>query len=142
MFSKSDAKRLRHEFWISFGKSFPRDWILYNTRAKGLSFKFHFDNKTAYVALVIDMTPSKQDVYWERLLSLQTIIRTDFLSAIKFDQHLQVSAEKWVSAAYIEIDKKVSIHNKSTWKDAMVFLNESMISFENFYDLYENTIKS
>ena len=45
-------------------------------------------------------------------------------------------------AAYIEIDKKVSIHNKSTWKDAMVFLNESMISFENFYDLYENTIKS
>ena len=47
-----------------------------------------------------------------------------------------------MSAAYIEIDEKVSIHNKSTWKDAMVFLNESMITFENFYDIYENTIKS
>tara|TARA_B110000093_G_scaffold139678_1_gene150043 strand:- start:246 stop:674 length:429 start_codon:yes stop_codon:yes gene_type:complete len=141
MFSKSEAKRLRHEFWISFGKSFPRNWILYNTKVKGLSFKFHFDPKTAYVALIIDMAPSLQDVYWQRLLSHQTILKRDFLSTIKFDQQLHVSDEKWVSAAYVEIDKKVSIHNKSSWKESMEFLNESMIGFEEFYDLYENTIK-
>ena len=141
MFSKSEAKRLRHEFWISFGKSFPRNWILYNTKVKGLSFKFHFDPKTAYVALIIDMAPSLQDVYWQRLLSHQTILKRDFLSTIKFDQQLRVSDEKWVSAAYVEIDKKVSIHNKSSWKESMEFLNESMIGFEEFYDLYENTIK-
>ena len=142
MFSKSEAKRLRHEFWTSFGKSFPRNWILYNTKVKGLSFKFHFDPKTAYVALIIDMAPSLQDVYWQRLLSHQTILKRDFLSTIKFDQQLHVSDEKWVSAAYVEIDKKVSIHNKSSWKESMEFLNESMICFEEFYDLYENTIKS
>ena len=61
---------------------------------------------------------------------------------IKFNQNLQVSEDKWVSAAYTEIDKKVSIHDKSSWKDAMEFLNQSMISFEAFYDLYENTIKN
>jgi hypothetical protein len=142
MFSKSEAKRLRHEFWISFGKSFPRNWILYNTKVKGLSFKFHFDPKTAYVALIIDMAPSLQDVYWQRLLSHQTILKRDFLSTIKFDQQLHVSDEKWVSAAYVEIDKKVSIHNKSSWKESMEFFNESMSAFEEFYDLYENTIKS
>jgi len=142
MFSKSEAKRLRHEFWISFGKSFPRNWILYNTKVKGLSFKFHFDPKTAYVALIIDMAPSLQDVYWQRLLSHQTILKRDFLSTIKFDQQLRVSDEKWVSAAYVEIDKKVSIHNKSSWKESMEFFNESMSAFEEFYDLYENTIKS
>ena len=142
MFSKSDSKRLRHEFWTSFGKSFPRDWILYNTKVKGLSFKFHFDTKTAYVALIIDMAPSLQDLYWERLISHQTILKRDFLSTIKFDQQLHVSDEKWVSAAYVEIDKKVSIHNKSSWKESMEFFNESMSAFEEFYDLYENTIKS
>ena len=142
MFSKSEAKRLRHEFWISFGKSFPRNWILYNTKVKGLSFKFHFDPKTAYVALIIDMAPSLQDVYWQRLLSHQTILKRDFLSTIKFDQQLHVSDEKWVSAAYVEIDKKVSIHNKSSWKESMEFFNESMSAFEEFYDIYENTIKS
>ena len=142
MFSKSEAKQLRHEFWIRFGKSFPRDWIFYNTKVKGLSFKFHFDTKTAYIALIIDMTPAKQDLYWQRLLSHQFILKNDFLTSIKFNQNLQVSEDKWVSAAYTEIDKKVSIHDKSSWKDAMEFLNQSMISFEAFYDLYENTIKS
>ena len=141
MFSKSDSKRLRHEFWTSFVKSFPRDWILYNTKVKGLSFKFHFDTKTAYVALIIDMAPSLQDLYWERLISHQTILKKDFLPSVVFDAQLQVSDEKWVSAAYVKIDKKVSIHNKLTWKDSMEFLNDSMIAFEKFYNLYENTIK-
>tara|TARA_B110001450_G_scaffold68700_1_gene64926 strand:- start:792 stop:1220 length:429 start_codon:yes stop_codon:yes gene_type:complete len=141
MFSKSDSKRLRHEFWTSFGKSFPRDWILYNTKVKGLSFKFHFDTKTAYVALIIDMAPSLQDLYWERLISHKTILKKDFLPSVVFDAQLQVLDEKWVSAAYIKIDKKVSIHNKLTWKDSMEFLNNSMIAFEKFYNLYENTIK-
>ena len=45
MFSKNEAKLLRQDFWTSFGKSFPRNWMLYNTNVKGLSFKFHFDTK-------------------------------------------------------------------------------------------------
>ena len=51
MFSKEESRLLRQEFWISFGKSFPRKWILYNTKLKGFNFKFHFDNKNALVAL-------------------------------------------------------------------------------------------
>ena len=47
MFSKEESRILRQEFWTSFGKSFPRKWILYDTKLKGLSFKFHFDNRTA-----------------------------------------------------------------------------------------------
>ena len=51
MFSKEESRLLRENFWISFGKSFPRKWILYDNKIKGLSFKFHFDNKSALVAL-------------------------------------------------------------------------------------------
>lgn len=114
MFSASDAKRLRHKFWISFGKSFSRDWILYKTKVKGLSFKFYFDTKTAYVALIIDMSSDKQGQFWQRLLSHQAILKKDFLPSIKFNQTLQVSDDKYVSAAYIETDKPVSIHNTSS----------------------------
>ncbi|MGB5417276.1 MAG: DUF4268 domain-containing protein, partial [Algibacter sp.] len=42
MFSKEESKRIKQEFWTSFGKSFPRKWVLYDTKLKGLSFKFHF----------------------------------------------------------------------------------------------------
>ena len=38
MFNKEDSRKLREEFWIAFGKSFPIKWILYKTKIKGLSF--------------------------------------------------------------------------------------------------------
>ena len=79
MFSKNEAKLLRQEFWTSFGKSFPTEWVLYNTKVKGLSFKFHFDTKTAYVAFCIDMEPIRQQAYWNQMLSHKSILETDFL---------------------------------------------------------------
>ena len=141
MFSKNEAKLLRQEFWTSFGKSFPREWILYNTNVKGLSFKFHFDTKTAYVVFCIDMDPTKHQNYWNQLLSNKTILETDFLPDAKFEECFEVSDEKILSAVYVSIDSKVSIHNKSTWQAAMEFLNETMLKFESFYAIYENTIK-
>ena len=54
MFSKEESALLRKEFWISFGKSFPRKWILYNTKIKGFSFKFVADRKKALVTLDIE----------------------------------------------------------------------------------------
>ena len=54
MFSKEESRKLRQEFWTSFGKSFPKKWILYDTKIKGLSFKFHFDTKSALIALDLE----------------------------------------------------------------------------------------
>ena len=95
MFSKNEAKRLRQEFWTSFGKSFPRNWILYNTKVKGLSFKFHFDTKTAYVALCIDMNPIKQQAYWDQLISHKSILETDFLPEVMFDTVFKYQKKKY-----------------------------------------------
>jgi hypothetical protein len=39
----------------AFGKSFPRKWILYNTKIKDMAFKFSADNKKAEVSLDIEM---------------------------------------------------------------------------------------
>ena len=141
MFSKNEAKLLRQEFWTSFGKSFPTEWVLYNTKVKGLSFKFHFDTKTAYVAFCIDMEPIRQQAYWNQMLSHKSILETDFLPQVRFEECFEVSDEKILSAVYVSIDSKVSIHNKSTWRSAMEFLNETMLKFEAFYAVYENTIK-
>jgi len=141
MFSKNEAKRLRQEFWISFGKSFLTNWILYNTKVKGLSFKFHFDTKIAYVALCIDMNPIKQQAYWDKIISHKSILETDFLPGVIFDPFFELSEDKMISVIYLPIKAKVSIHDKSTWRDTMEFLNNSMLKFEAFYTVYENTIK-
>jgi len=79
MFSKEESRLLREEFWISFGKSFPRKWLLYNTKIKGLSFKFHFDTKKALVTLDLEDDLENRINCWEKLVSLKSILQDNFL---------------------------------------------------------------
>ena len=75
MFSKEESRQMRALFWISFGKSFPRIWILYNTKIKGLSFKFYFDNKKAFVTLDLEDDLEQRINCWENLESLKSILQ-------------------------------------------------------------------
>ncbi|WBU89644.1 DUF4268 domain-containing protein [Cellulophaga omnivescoria] len=142
MFSKEESKKLREEFWISFGKSFPRKWILYNTGIKNLSFKFYFDKKTAMVTLDLEHNDlEKQIDTWEKLSSLKSIITTDFLPDAIFTDAYILDNKKEISRIYV-IKENVSIHNKNTWQETMVFLNENMQKFEAFFEDYSDIIKS
>ena len=74
MFSKEEAAQLKKEFWTAFGKSFPRKWILYDTKIKDFSFKFSADNKKSEVSLDIEMKDELfRNAYYEKIWSLETI---------------------------------------------------------------------
>lgn len=141
MYSKKESKQLRHEFWTSFGKSYPKQWILYNTSVKGLQFKFHFDVNKALVALCLDFPPEELEPYWERILSLKTILKSDYIHSLKFDKFFRLSNDKTIAAVYHICPSKLSIHDKNTWQEAMLFMFDSMKRFEAFYIEYENAIK-
>lgn len=142
MFSREESKKLREEFWISFGKSFPRKWTLYNTDIKNLSFKFYFDKKTAMVTLDLEHNDlEKQIDTWEKLSSLKSIITTDFLPNAIFKDDYILDNKKEISRIYVT-KENVSIHNKNTWQETMVFLNENMQKFEAFFEDYSDIIKS
>ena len=87
------------------------------------------------------MNPIKQQAYWDQMLAHKSILETDFLPNVIFDPLFELSEDKIISMVYVSIQSKVSIHNKSTWRDTMEFLNNSMLKFEAFYAVYENTIK-
>jgi hypothetical protein len=141
MFSKEDSRLLKQEFWTSFGKSFPRKWTLYDTKLKGVSFKFHFDTKTALVALDIEDDLEKRIKYWGKLISLKTILTEEFLPDAIFDETYVLENGKEISRIYITLNQKVSIHNKSTWRHAMEFFNEKMSAFEAFFEEYKDIIE-
>ncbi len=140
MFSKEESRLLRQEFWISFGKSFPRKWILYNTKIKGLSFKFHFDTKTALVALDIEDDLENRIKYWEKLEALKSILLDEFLPDAIFNEEYLLENYKEISRVYVPLEQKVSIHNKNTWRDVMEFFNEKMNLFEAFFEDYKDVI--
>uniref|UniRef100_UPI004047D169 DUF4268 domain-containing protein n=1 Tax=Mariniflexile sp. TaxID=1979402 RepID=UPI004047D169 len=147
MFSKEESRVLRHQFWTSLGKSFPRKWILYDTKLKGFSFKFHFDTKTALVALDLEDVPIAigmefQIKYWEKLVALKSILLDDFLPEAIFEEAYILENGKEISRIFVSLDQKVSIHNKNTWRDVMVFFNEKMTLFEAFFEEYKDVIEN
>ncbi len=142
MFSKEESRLLREEFWTSFGKSFPRKWVLYNTKIKGLSFKFYFDTKKAFVSLDLEDDLENRINYWGKLQSLQSILKDEYLPEAIFEEEFYLDNGKEISRVYVPLEQKVSIHNKNTWRDTMVFFNTYMNLFETFFEEYKDIIKA
>lgn len=141
MFSKEESRLLRQEFWTSFGKSFPRKWIMYDTKLKGLSFKFHFDTKSALIALDLEDDLEFRIKHWEKLVSLKSILKEDFLPEVIYEEMYILENGKEISRIYMILDQQVSIHNKNHWRDVMVFFNENMTLFEAFFEDYKEIIE-
>ena len=137
MFSREESAKMRQEFWTSFGKSFPRKWVLYQTKIKGLSFKFNFDMKKAMVLMEIEGSLEHRIKYFEKIQSLQDILERDFLPNVVYAESYELENGKEVSCIFVE-KKEVSIHNRETWQEAMLFLNENMIKMEDFWGEYED----
>ncbi|MGB5646756.1 DUF4268 domain-containing protein [Muriicola sp.] len=141
MFSQKESKQLREQFWISFGKSFPRKWILYNTKVKGLSLKFHFDMKGAMVSLDVEgLTEDRRAALWDNLLSLKTIIGESLPNA-QFEEVFILENQKVISRIYVQ-KEKVSIHDKNTWEDTMIFFKGKMSLLEEFFLEYQDVLKN
>jgi hypothetical protein len=142
MFSKEEALQLRKEFWTSFGKSFPRKWVLYHTKIKDFSFKFVADKKQALVCLDIESTyKSKNELLFDQLLELKTILTEDYLPDVIFDEVYLLDNGKIIHRIYVAYKGDFNIHDKNTWQNVFIFFKEAMHQFEEFYETYEDFIK-
>ena len=142
MFSKEEAAQIRKEFWTSFGKSFPRKWLLYNTKIKGLSFKFVADRKKAFVCLDIENPDELVNLlYYDQLLSLKVLLETELPDVI-FNDAYELESGKKIHRIYVPFEKKFSVYNKNTWRDCFEFFVEIMPKFELFFLEYEEGIKN
>ena len=140
MYSKVEVKALRQLFWTSFGKSFPRKWTLYNTKIKGLEFKFHFDKKSAMVCLDIDDTIERRLELWEKIQSLQAILLENYLPNALFEEIYYIDQDKDISRVFVLLEG-VSINNKNTWQQTMELLSLSMNQFESFFEDYNSVLE-
>tara|TARA_R100001369_G_scaffold55680_1_gene82506 strand:- start:418 stop:846 length:429 start_codon:yes stop_codon:yes gene_type:complete len=142
LFSKEESRLLRQEFWTSFGKSFPRKWLLYNTKIKGFSFKFYFDNTSALITLDLEDDLENRINCWEKLVALKKILHNEYLPEVIYEEEYYLENGKEISRIYLPLEQKVSIHNKNTWRDVMEFFNTNMALFESFFEEYRDIIKS
>ncbi len=140
MFSKQEAQELKKEFWIAFGKSFRRKWLLYDTKIKDFSFKFNADNKKAEVSLDIEMKDELfRNAYYEKIWSLENMLREE-IGDLQKDEFYTLENGKIISRIWVT-KENVSIYNKNTWQEIFEFFVEKMETFERFFYEYEDYIK-
>ena len=142
MFSQEESKKIRQEFWTSFGKEFPHKWLLYNTKMKEIQLKFTFDRKVAMVSLdIVDDDEMIRAYYFEKLQSLETVLRSDYLPEAILREKYELPEEKVVSRLYVELEN-VSIHNKKDWPQVKNFLATKMMQLEEFFNDFSDFIKN
>jgi hypothetical protein len=142
MFSREESKKIRQEFWTQFGKQSPKKWLLYNTGIKEINLKFHFDNKLASVAFIIDTEDEiLKPYYFEKFLSLKTLLLDEIDKNLIFNQHHETEIGKIVAQIYLQ-KERVSIHNKNIWPEVFEFFNQNMPKFEAFFLEYKEFIES
>lgn len=141
MFSREESARLRKEFWTSFGKSFPRKWLLYNTKIKGFAFKFQADRKKASVCLDFEhLDEDANELLYDQMLSLRKLLEAEIPEVI-YDATFELESGKIIRRIYVPYEKKFSIHNKNTWRDCYEFFVATMSKFELFFYEYEDFIR-
>ncbi|WP_037314672.1 DUF4268 domain-containing protein [Salegentibacter sp. Hel_I_6] len=141
MFSKAESKKLRQQFWTSFGIVFRRKWMLYDTGIKEIQLKFTFNQKIAQVSIdVLDEAPLIRAYYFEKLLSLKNILISEYLSEAIFEEEYELPEEKIISRVHVQLDN-VSIHNRNQWPEAMKFLNDAMEKMEAFFVEYKDLFR-
>lgn len=141
MYSKEEAQLIKKEFWTTFADAYPRKWLLYDTKIKDVTFKFYIDNKKAQVLL--DIEPKDENlrkIYFEKIESLKTILREDYLSEAVLERNFYLENGKIISRIWVE-KLGVSLNNKNNWETIFDFFNETMSKFEHFYFEHEDYIK-
>jgi hypothetical protein len=141
MFSKAEAQEIKKEFWTSFAEAYPRKWLLYDTKIKDVSFKFYVDNKKA--AVLLDIEPKeieKRKEYYNRMLSLASILTTEYLPEALFEEDFYLENGKAISRVWIELTG-ISLYNKASWAMIFKFFNTNMDAFERFFEEYNDIVR-
>ncbi len=94
------------------------------------------------VSLDIDIDNlERRIVLWEKLQALQSILQSEeYLPEAIFEDTFILQNGKEISRVYVQ-KSGVSIHNKNTWQETMVFLNDNMVKFERFFEDYREIIR-
>ncbi|MGQ7869107.1 DUF4268 domain-containing protein [Sunxiuqinia sp. sy24] len=145
MYTQEEAKQLRKQFWILFGKRCKlvpelqdgnKKWVLYDTKITGLDLKFEVDRQSAKVIIEVNHRNEKKRLeIFEKLQKYKPILENGFEDGLEWDfLYVRESGEE-VCRVFVE-QKGFDIHRQNQWPDIYNFLIDNMLWLEsNFMDI-------
>ena len=141
MYSKEESLKIKKEFWVQFAETYPRKWLLYDTKIKDVTFKFYVDNKKAQVSIEIESrNQDKRFAYFAKFQALKSILEEEFLKDLVYEKDYTLENGKTISKIWVE-QLAVSVSNRSYWDEIFDFFFEKMNALELFYLEYDEFIK-
>lgn len=142
MYSKTEASKLRQEFWTSFGQYMlpilsadgeKVNWVNYKTGLKDFAFRMEADNKTASIAIELSHNDNLlQQLYFEQLEKLKGLL-TQRLGE-EWDWKLQVTNASGKIVSRVEKNLEgVSIYRKEDWPSLISFFKPRIMALDDFW---------
>ena len=141
MFSKEEAKRLKTEFWTSFGLYMKKhknqnnekiNWVNYKTKVKDIYFRLNVDNKKASFSIDIQQNDiGIRQLFYEQFTELKVIITNSFQHELEWDEEYYTEFGL-TSKIGCEL-KGISVNNKNTWKEIFQFMEQNMLDAHSFW---------
>lgn len=144
LYSREEAKRLKEQFWTTFGQymfmvpSAEEDkvnWVNYKTGIKYLYFRMDATNKTA--SIFIELTHPDEGIrrlMFEQLKEFKTVFENIVNEEWEWDEVYYDENGKKTSRVSTSISK-VSLFNQDHWPQIISFFKPRIIALDEFWSL-------
>lgn len=143
MYSKAEIVKLKHEFWISFGRYIALhpnsegtkiNWVNYHTGHKHLFFRMDAGKNNATIYILINHPdPILREFYFERFSGFRAIIHNSLREEWNWEDGTADEYGKVISKIGTEL-KGVNIFDKNTWPDIISFLKPRIIALDELWN--------
>jgi len=143
MYSRSEASRIRTEFWITFGQYMKpvRDaqgnkinWPNYRTGVKHIYFRMKAEQEFASIGIEIAHKDEElQELYFMQFKELKNLLKNTLEE--EWDWKLHGVNEVGQPVSKIEkVLPGVNVMEESDWPDIISFLKPRIIALDEFWD--------
>jgi len=143
MYSRSEASRIRAEFWITFGqymKPVPNaegrkiNWPNYRTGLKNVYFRMKAEQDFASIGIEIGHKDEElQELYFMQFKELKNLLKNSLGEEWEWKLHSTNEVGQTVS----KIEKVlpgVNVMEESDWPKIIAFLKPRIIALDEFWD--------
>lgn len=143
MYSRSEASKVRTEFWITFGQymkpvpnaqGYKTKWANYKTGVKDIYFRMKADREFASIGIEITHSDEEmQELFFDQFRGFKKILTSS--TGEEWDWKLHSTNEIGQTISKIEkILPNVNVMEEVDWPEIISFLKPRIIALDEFWD--------
>lgn len=141
MFSREEAKRLRKEFWTTYGVYMRKHsmeygkvkWLNYRTGIKDIYIRLYSEGKLARVSIDIQHSDDGiRELFWEQFGELKRVLTDLAGEDLVWEEEAFLDDGRPISRIGVE-KHGLHVFNKKDWAELFKFFERYQVPFHEFW---------